>query len=245
MEMRVTNMLSKNDHTGFTLVELLIAMVVSGIIAGALYSTYLTQQRSYTAQEAVAEMQQNLRAAMVLMSWDIRIAGYDPSGNAGAGVTAASVGQISFTQDLTNDGDTNDAGEAIDYGFSLAADVGRDGIPDADSDGDGVPDAMSLGKQTGGAGGYQPIADNIQAIEFLYLDGNGVVTATPANIRAVRVSILARASRPDQNFTNTRVYTPASTVAWDLNGAAAGNAPNDHFRRRLLITTIQCRNMGL
>ena len=237
--MNILKIRSTSDHAGFTLVELMIALVISGIISVVLYSTYLVQQRSYTAQEAVVEMQQNIRAAMMLMSRDIRMAGYDPKATGNFKITTASPNRLGFTIDLNENGSV-DGDETITYGFSTANDSNADGIADAGS--------APLGKCTVfpiAPPGFQPIAENIQAIEFQYLDGSGAVTTVPANIRAVRVSILARASRPDRKFTNTKVYTPASGTPWDLNGAAAGNAPNDNFRRRLLITTIQCRNMGL
>ncbi len=247
----------KNRESGFTLVELMIAMTAGVLVMAAVMTSFISQHRSYLAQDDVVEMQQNGRVAMDMFTREIRIAGFDPTGIAGAGINTANQGQLSFTQDITDnagtgpsDGDFLDAGERVDFGFSLADDAGRDGIPDADIDGDGVPDPTSLGRQTGGAGGYQPIADNIQAIEFYYTLANGAQTQTPAagqlaNIRSVQISILARARQADPNFFNNMTYTPASGVIWDLNGAAAGNAPNDNFRRRLLITTINCRNLGL
>ncbi len=234
---------------GFTLVELLITMVISGVIVASIYSAYTAQQKVYTAQNQVTEMQQNIRAAMDIMTREIRMAGYNPTGGAGAKITTALAGQISFTQDTNCDGDTTDAGESIDFGFSAAAvDADRNGIPDTVNN--GVPEASPLGRQTGGAGGYQDIADSIQAIEFYYTLKNGTQTLTPtsaelADIRTIQISILARAAQSDRDFTNTLTYTPASGVPWDLNGAALGNAPNDNFRRRLLITSIQCRNLGL
>ncbi len=244
----------EQSNQGFTLVELMIAIVISGIIAGALYSTYLVQQRSYTAQEAVAEMQQNIRAALVTMEHDIRMAGYHPGGGTFGfvnGATNFNNGASSSTPVTTN---------ATSIAFT--ADLDGDGTLDRvaqDANGDGRTDMADMEQiayrlnglnlqryvTTSGALTWLPVAQNIERIEFLYLDGSGHVTSVPANIRAVRVSILAKASRPDRKFTNTKVYTPASGTPWDLNGAAAGNAPNDNFRRRLLITTIQCRNMGL
>jgi type IV pilus assembly protein PilW len=169
------------------------------------------------------------------MEREIRMAGYDPKGSAGAGITFASAGQLSFTQDITDnagtgdgDGDLADAGEVIDFGFNVADDPDRDGIPTA-------PPA-SLRRQING-GGYQEIAENIQAIEFRYLDAAGLPTAVLANIRTVQISILARAGQPDRHFTNTMTYTTASGATWD--------PPDDNFRRRMLITTVQCRNLGL
>ncbi len=233
--------LFRKTSNGFTLVELMITVAISGVIIAAIYSAYITQQRIYLAQEQVAEMQQNIRAAINMMAREIRMAGCDPTRAAGAGITTASVGQISFTQDTNGDTDTTDSGERIDYGFRVADDALRDGVPDNDADGDGVPDAVSLRRQTYGptgvGSGYQAIAENIQGLESRYLDSANAVTATPADIRSVQISILACAGRSDQNFTNTTTYTTASGVNW--------GPFNDNFRRRLLITTIQCRNMGL
>jgi type IV pilus assembly protein PilW len=236
----------KRKYHGFTLVELMITMAISGIVIAAIYSAYISQQRTYLAQEQVAEMQQNIRAAMDIMTREIRMAGYDPTRDANAGITTAQVGQISFTLDIidtsgatpfVSDGKTDGPGEIIDFGFSADADQDNDrnGIPDIVID--GVPMALHLGRQTGGAGGYEAIAENFQAIEFRYLDNDGNVTTTLDDIRVVQISLLARAAQEDRNFTDTTTYTTASGI--DLGPF------NDNYRRRFQITTVQLRNMGL
>jgi type IV pilus assembly protein PilW len=246
----------KNYHEdGFTLIEVMIALLMAGIMVSAIFTAFTTQRKSYTMQELVAELQQNLRVAQYGLTTNIRMAGYDPTGDADAGFVSADVSRFNFTVDIVNsagpppdgDGDVVDANEDVSLGLSAAHDADNDGRVDDTT----VLDNMSLGRDVGG--GFQPLADNIEAIEFQYFDEDGNILATPMaagsaqldDIRSIRVSILARASRPDPNFLNQSVYTPASGVAWDLNGAAAGNAANDNFRRRLLITTIHCRNMGL
>lgn len=247
---------------GFTLIEVLITLAISGVIMTGVYTAFKSQQDSYLAQEQVAEMQQNIRAGLDMMVRDVRMAGFDPEGSAGAGITTASAGQLSFTKDLNSDGDTGDTNEAVDYGFTPAMsnpnyDVGRDGIPDVDSDSDGVPDAMPLGRQIGGAGGYQRIAENIQAIEFNYLDEGGNVTAVLNDIRSVEISILARTRRPDRNYTHNQFYCPASHSSFNsstnlcedpddsTNTMPPWGPFDDNFRRRFQTMTVQCRNMGL
>jgi len=246
-----------SNNKGFTLVELMITLAMTGIILAAVYATYIIQKKTYTAQDQVVEMQQNIRAAMYSMIREIRMAGYDPSTKAGATITAASVSGISFTIDLNEDEDFVAAGappldpnETISYGF------GSSGTPLAldDADGDGVVDnalgGASLRRNSGG--GLQAIADNIQAIEFLYTLEDNSTTTTPtaaqlSEIRTITLSILARSANRDAKFVNTTRYIPASGIMWDLNGAAGGTGQptNDNFRRRLLITTVQCRNMGI
>jgi type IV pilus assembly protein PilW len=271
-----------NNSKGFTLVELLIAMAITGIVAGAIFTAFQSQQKSYLIQDQVAEMQRNIRAAMDIMIRDIRMAGYDPTRfSGGATITDNSTSaRIQVTMDLNKDHDCNDNNENITYGFSNANDADGNGIADAG--------AAELGRDTGG--GFQPIAENIQAIGFAYaydadgddnldtsaggdiiwavdtdgdgnwdnldtdgdgdidaddgpgIGNNGVINGTgtgtavgTSQIRAVRIWILARVKRPDPDFVNTNTYVVGTNVI----------TPNDGFRRRLLSTTVKCRNMGL
>lgn len=225
---------------GFTLVELMLTLVISFILVATLYSAYQSQQRSQTAQSQVVEMQQNARAALEMMATEIRMAGFDPLGSSNAGIVTATSGRLQFTRDINDnglgvvpgDGDTADANENVTYGIADANDADQDGVVDA-----GV---ASLGRNTGG--GFMPVAENIEVVEFLYLVGDNLTpTTAPAaadldTIRAVTISVLARAANPDQNFRNNRAYTTAS---------GAIRTVNDNYRRRLYTTTVNLRNMGL
>ena len=102
--------MKKNSKHGFTLLELLTALALIGVVMAGIYSSYYSQQKSYVAQAEVAEMQQNLRGAMSLMAKEIRMAGCDPTGNANAGILTASSGSITFTLDTRGtDASHNDA----------------------------------------------------------------------------------------------------------------------------------------
>lgn len=180
---------------GFTIVELLVVMAITGIVMAGIYQVYYTQQRSYMVQEQVAAMQQNLRAAMFFMEREIRMAGCDPKGSAGARITSAGANSLSFTMDIRgktadddSDGYTDDPNETITYG-----------LYDGDSDGD--PD--DLGRDTGG--GYQLLAQNISSLTFQYLDSAGAVTASTGNIRSIRVTLVAKSGNP--RFSDQRTLT--------------------------------------
>jgi len=66
----------KTGNRGFTLLELLVAMVLSAVVIGAIYGTFKSQEDSFVIQDQVTAMQQNLRAAMYTMSRDIQMASF-------------------------------------------------------------------------------------------------------------------------------------------------------------------------
>jgi type IV pilus assembly protein PilW len=227
------------NESGFTLIEIMITLLISSVMLGAVFLSYSGQQKSYVVNNKLTEVQQNLRAAIVIMAKDIREAGCDPTGKSGAGIVIATAGRFQFTKDIAGntvnlnegDGDLDDTNEDISLGFSTGNDAASDGLADAG--------AANLGRDTGA--GFQPIAENIERIEFNYLLNDGTSDTTPSSsdindIIGVQVSILARASSPEQGFTSTATYTTASGTIW--------TPPADNYRRRYVSTTIQCRNLG-
>jgi type IV pilus assembly protein PilW len=64
------------SKTGFSLIEVMSAMVILGIAMTAAYATFQLQHGSFTVQNRVAETQQSLRSVLEIMSRDIRLSGY-------------------------------------------------------------------------------------------------------------------------------------------------------------------------
>ena len=230
-----------NNHKGFTLIELLVAMTVGLVVMAGVSMTFRSQQKSYLLQEQMAAMQQNLRAAMFHMEREIRMAGCDPNQTASAQFVTANATSITFTQDLRGDtegslpdGDTEDPSENITYYLN-------------DIDGDGLGDELRRNDANPGGIGDQVIADNISALNFIYLDqastkldddGAGNVTTSIPQIRSVELTLLARTGRGDRGFQNNADY-------FNQAGDTIFTAPGDNRRRKLLTTCIKCRNMGL
>lgn len=226
---------------GFTLLELLVSMAIVGIVMAGIYSVYHAQQKSYLAQEQVAAMQQNLRAAMYLMEREIRMAGYDPLGSAGAGILSANTNSIRITLDI-HDGVDNDADGNIDEDDELGNADGDTTDKDEDitylrldPDGDGVFD---LFRRCALAANDQLVAENIDALDFIYLDENSNVAANLNEIRSVQVTIVARTGRRDSGYTDIGTYR-------NQQGTIVLPQQNDGFRRRLLTSEVKCRNLGL
>ena len=67
--------MSIRHNKGVTLIELMIALVISAILVGGVYSIFITQQRVYTCQDQVVAAQQDARDALTIMARDIRMAG--------------------------------------------------------------------------------------------------------------------------------------------------------------------------
>lgn len=57
---------------GFTLVELLIALVLMSIVTAAIYQVLVTNQRTYRAQIQRVELNDNLRAAVAILPSELR-----------------------------------------------------------------------------------------------------------------------------------------------------------------------------
>jgi type IV pilus assembly protein PilW len=235
--------LKPSNQGGFTLIELMVAIGLSTVIIGLVVATLISQQKNHITQDALVDMQQNLRAAMELMGSDLQMAGYDPTGNAGGAFLIANRAELQFQLDRNGDGDfinvgppaTPDTGELIR--FALTNDANRDGVAN------GTP--CDLGRELDG-GGFQVIAENIDALNFVYRDRNGAVLPTPvANmslISSVQVTIVARSSRTVPGFFNRH---RDSTVYHNRQGATVLAAPNDDFRRFAIMQEFRCRNLQL
>ena len=68
------------SQEGFSLIELLVTIVLSSIVMGAIYSVYRVQTHSMKVQENRMEAQQYARSVLDLMVREIRNAGYFPVG---------------------------------------------------------------------------------------------------------------------------------------------------------------------
>lgn len=242
---------------GFTLVEMLIAVAISGVIMTGVFSAFKTQQDSYLAQEQVAEMQQNIRAGFYVMADELRMAGYDIDKNgdkAGtAGITAASAISVTFTLVADGDGVNNDGDGPTDETGELKT-IKYDHY-DANSTDD--LDHWDLGRQVGAAASTKrAVAENIEQLEFYYTlaDGTQILAPTASqlsDIEMLTVSILAITGRADRNYTNNKFYCPASNPLDSATGDCTNPAGKkwgpygDNSRRRFQTMTVKCRNMGL
>jgi prepilin-type N-terminal cleavage/methylation domain-containing protein len=63
------------ENKGVTLIELMVALVIAAVLVAGTYSIFISQQRTYVAQDQIVGAQQDGRAALTIMARDIRMAG--------------------------------------------------------------------------------------------------------------------------------------------------------------------------
>lgn len=181
-------------RSGFTLIELMIAMAIAGLVLTAVYAAFGSQLRTHVGQQMSVEIQQSSRAAFTLMQHDIRMAGYDATWR-----DDNNDGSHDFRDSDLIDNDCDGRADVTDPGQDEAGDLARFTAAGAhylqfrldrarngdfcdsedrigfgfsttkDRNRDGIADtgAAPLGRSLG-AGGLQPLAENFQAVAFGY-----------------------------------------------------------------------------
>ena len=66
---------------GFTIVELMVALVLGLILLGGMVQIYLSTKRTHTVTEGLSRLQESTRYSLDMMARDIRMAGFVPCGN--------------------------------------------------------------------------------------------------------------------------------------------------------------------
>ncbi len=290
----------RQDATGFSLIEMLVASAIFAIAAAVAFILYSAAQKSYKAGENFTDQQQSTRVAFDRMVSDIRLAGFNtnPDGDAsrvdeqveGAWDTAVTIrGDYDFEDPAANT--TPEAAlagaqynvvstgndEIVTYVLAKPGPVGPDTLtlrldPDkprsksvstvtipnvvlvqndppytlyrvtlADVNG-----AFPASPQAATNFVYEPVAENLRAMTFLYYDdaGNLLNPNTPASaaddiggadanittrgkVRRIAVSVVGMTRDPDQDYTDPTDATATS-----------------HYRKFDLLSDVNPENLG-
>ena len=265
------------NRKGMTLIELLVALTISGILVAGVYRTFVSQQHTFTVQEQVVDMQQNVRLAINRMTRELRMAGFGRMGATffGTGkmhgtyehvVTPVGGNQVTvvgayqtittLSANATSGAKTIQVNDASGFNTGLKQYISINGIESlqihkitgnqidfkagtqlANDHLAGEPVFLvmaitySLGVSEGKSAllrddnlglGPQPVAENIDDLQFAYLDSNGNPTGNPDDIRMIQVTIIARTDKTDPELAKV----------------------GDGFRRRTLTSNIQLRNLA-
>jgi len=146
---------------GFTLLELMIAIFVSLIFIGLVYSAYAVSQKTYMHQRLISDVQQNVRGTMLMLQSYLRLAGSE-----GAANPIASVALLDINGNQSTNGFPS---ITISGDFDLDSNMDTAVFRLYDFMGDGIND---MGLNLNG-GGTQLLAEGIQAIGLAYaIDSN-------------------------------------------------------------------------
>jgi prepilin-type N-terminal cleavage/methylation domain-containing protein len=168
------------SKSGFSLVELILAMGISTVILIAIYSVFTITSKNFTTQNATASAQQSLRTAIGLMARDIRAAGLDPIDSDNFGFEHATRTKIGITADSI-DGSGEFNGTVDDTNFERITYEFKDNQIEQTLYGDTASAA--------------PLISNIDDVEFKYFDSanNDLGDPVPADqredIRTVEIQI--------------------------------------------------------
>ena len=212
-----------SNSKGFSVVELVVVLVMSMFIIGAVFFTSKSQEHNLSAQDMIVELQSNLRAGLTILEKDLRMAGYDPEclSPPCTGFTTANSGNFSITME---DPLTTGTTDTVSYA-----------LYDYQSDGD-----LDLGRDFNGSG-LQPVIMNVDVVDFRYLDRNGNVIPFPltntdmARIRLVEIAVVAHTEKKDPAITTSPAFV-------NLQGTEILPSLNDGFRRQVIHSRVLCRN---
>lgn len=182
------------NQNGISLIELVITMAISLLIATLSFDIFTTHYKKYQVQTTVLDAQQNAGNGLDMMLRELRMAGYDPTGTAFNGKTL-----------LSDDISPKRIIEATEKKIRFLADTNEDG--NFDDDNEDVTYELRKGETTlrrkTGAGG-QPLAENIESLLITYLDKEGKVLPAPVSdtnrIRMIEIYIRSKTERPDPDF---------------------------------------------
>ena len=178
----------KNSRSGFSLIELMIAMVIAIVSLGAIYGVFASVQKTSTSNEVTARVMQSLRTSVDFMESDIRMAGLDRFGSAAAGIEVATATNLRFTADRNMNGtiDTTDL---------------SDGLQEQDLERvtyiyDAANQRLRQCLSEGAANAWDTVAENVENFSFIYFDANNNQIPFPISdnllIRFIEVSITVR-----------------------------------------------------
>ena len=191
------------DQRGFTLIEVLSAMAVFGIVLATFAMVMRTAIRHSGEVEQQSNLQNEARSAITGMSQDLRQV-YDGDANlATSPIQSIFANQITF---LSPDRQQPFHLRRITYRIQ-GTELQRATLTSTDTDGypwSGISASPSA---------FRPLVRNVvnsgtQPV-FRYLDESGAVTATPANISTVELQVVvATKTSPSQKY----VYKSSVTV---------------------------------
>ncbi len=134
------------SQSGFSLIELMIAGTLGLLLMAAVGQIFLSSKQSFTAQEAMGNIQENARLAMYFLQRDIRTTGY-PKTNGPPALVAGTCPTISACTYTGGTPNVNNPSGTLGAGETCATDAAASGSYDCGVAG-GLSDQIELQMQS-------------------------------------------------------------------------------------------------
>lgn len=211
-------MMQPRHNRGFSLIELMIAMVLGLMLSAGIFTVFNGNKQSSDLNSAMADMQENARFALNQLSADIRMAGYQGCKNISSGSTTI----------LANNAPTTNLENSAAIG-SVVGSSATDWIPAPPIQiarlGNVVPNTHALTLQFGSSATF-PLSDNVggsvpNRTASIPVDGSAGISSEPFNIQTGEFAIISNCTGSDL-FQVTAVGNDGSVA--HANGVNSSNS---------------------
>lgn len=189
-----------SNERGYTLAEMMVVCAIVGLVMASLLGLVLSGQQAFWYGTTQVDAQQTARVAIERMVKEIREAGYYPQSPdtspttctavpcyTFAAIATGSASAVTLQYDWNGDGASSASGTVNDPILCATGTACR---------GERVVYSFSSGALTrqemGVDGSPVTIASGISSLAFTYFAEDGTVTAVPADIRSIGVSVTAQ-----------------------------------------------------
>ncbi|MBU0480360.1 MAG: prepilin-type N-terminal cleavage/methylation domain-containing protein [Proteobacteria bacterium] len=224
-------MMSRKLERGFTLIELMVALVIASLAMVGIYRGYVGMVVANETQEDVIALNQSMRIVLDRMVDDIRLAGYNPqqvqvaTGDPTIRFNNTSATGFSFR------GDIRDLGRPVSIrtiNYAIAP------------TGPGIFDLRRTESIPGALATTDTLIENLEVLDLVYLDDARNVlpppVANPESIRSVQIALVVRVGDQDPTYSHDETYGNIQGILFP------GYPKNDRFHRRCLTMEVKCRN---
>jgi len=176
-----------SETDGFTVTELVLALAMMMMVMAAMVSLLISLNRSYTAQNVTAGVQQVTRAGINIIARDIRMAGLNPLKINQIGILEASVDKIRFQHD-TNGNGTIESDQDEDIAYLLNR------------------NHQLIRQKDGNTRSNKSLINYVEDLTFKYIDRDDEETSILNDIHSVEISLMVREPAGNNKYIS-RTYS--------------------------------------
>ena len=238
--------LNQKIHSrGFSLIELMIAIVIGLILLAGLGYLFLGMKRSTETQGSISDIQENGRFALYFLTNEIQNAGWADVEDLGFGFYTSPAFQFDGTTAISDGGAAN-ASDRITVRYEADEDCLGNAVSGIVENSFYVQDNQLMCAGSGG-GTPQPLISGVEALHFIYgidTDNNvspnkfsradQIAATERESIVAVKIILLLRSTDD--------VHPAATSQSFTIIGEPAAMTVSDRRIRKIFSTTISIPN---